>query len=354
MTELNSVRSVLELLPEPALLLEAGLVLWCNTAASRLAFAPGENAPALPEGITLPVGEDTVHWDLSRGGSCWEVTARALGEAHLLLLHPIAEDVDSDLLLAAARGIQPSLETIADVGNDLFAFLEEMENERIQAQTAAITRASYRLLRTAGELNAFARLRQEDVPLQRERGDLTAWFRALAEKTADALLDAGISLDYHGPATTVQGAIDREEVQHAVLHLISNAVQFAPAGSSVGLRVSRAGKLLRISVTGCAAPPNHALASVFSAYRDPGSTDPRQGMGLGLPMVQALARRHGGNLLLSCRENVTEALLSLDITQEDKKLDLPKKDLTGGYDPCLVVLSSVLPNGTYDSRSVDI
>lgn len=354
MTELNSVRTVLELLPDPALLVEEGEVLWCNAAAARLAVSSGDNAAELFPPDVPQTGELFAHWDLRWRGTEWEVTARALQGTQVLLLRPIPGSIDADLLLAAARGIQPSLEAMAAAGSSLFSFLEEMEDEAIQAETAKLTRSAFRLLRTAGELSAFARLQQEEVPLCRERCDLTVWFRALADRIAGILPDAGLRLEYHGPGATVYGAIDQEEVRNAVLHLISNAAQFSDEGAAIVLKVSVAGKLLRISVSGNSSANAPSMATAFSAYRQPSSTDPRQGMGLGLPTVQALARRHGGNVLFSGNGDTTEVLLSLDISEADENLNSPKKDLSCGYDPCLVVLSGILPDSTFDSRSVEL
>ncbi len=353
MTEINSVRSVLELLPEPALFLRDGRIEWCNTAAKRLGIFAGDAAAHLLPEADLPEEGAALHWETVWRDAPWEVTARQLSGQHLLLLHP-AENNERAGLLAAARGIQAPLEALIAAGAALFPQLEEMENEQLQHDAAGITRAAFQLLRAAGELNALEQLRREEAPLCRTRCDLTAYLRELADRAADALRDAGIVLEYQGPASTVYGAIDQQEVLRAVLHLISNAAKFSRKDVPILLKAAVSGKQLRISVTGSSVMEEDVMSTAFSRFRWPSSTDPRQGMGLGLPIVQALARRHGGSVLLSGREGCTEVLLRLDISQTDDGLNSPRKDLTCGYDPYLVAFSDILPVPTYDSRSVEL
>lgn len=354
MTEMNTVCAVLELLPEPALILRDGGIHWCNTAAARLGMTAGEDAAPLLPDAELPEEGAALLWETMWRDTRWEITARHMFGAQLLMLRKQEDIADNSLLLTAARGIQTPLEELLAAGASLFPRLEDMENEQLQQDAAGITRAAFRLLRSAAELNALEQLQREEYPMCRQRCDLTAFLRELAERAADALRDAGILLEYQGPASTVYGSIDQEEVLRAVLHLISNAAKFSREGTPILLKAAVSGRQLRIIVSGSSVMEEDVLSSAFSRFRCPSSTDPRQGMGLGLPIVRELARRHGGNVLLSSREGRTEVLLSLDISQTDDALHTPRKDLTCGYDPYLVALSGVLPLSTYDSRSVDL
>lgn len=354
MTEINTVCAVLELLPEPALILRDGGIHWSNTAAVRLGMTAGEDAAALLPEAELPEEGAALHWEAMWRDTWWEITARHIFGVQLLVLRKQEDISDNGLLLAAARGIQTPLEELLAAGASLFPQLEEMENEQLQRDAAGITRAAFCLLRSAAELNGLEQLRREEYPLCRQQCDLTAFLRELAERAADALREAGIRLEYQGPDSTVYGAIDQEEVLRAVLHLISNAAKFSREGTPILLKAAAAGKQLRISVTGSSVMEEDVLATAFSRFRWPTSTDPRQGMGLGLPLVRELAHRHGGNVLLSNREGCTEVLLSLDISQTDDALHTPRKDLTCGYDPYLLALSGVLPVSTYDSRGVEL
>jgi len=132
MTEMNTVCAVLELLPEPALILRDGGIHWCNTAAARLGMTAGEDAaPLLPE-AELPEEGAALHWEATWRDTWWEITARHIFGVQLLVLRKQEDIGDSGLLLAAARGIQTPLEELFAAGASLFPQLEEMENEQLQ------------------------------------------------------------------------------------------------------------------------------------------------------------------------------------------------------------------------------
>ena len=347
----NPVYAVLELLPEPAFLLKDGRILWCNSAARRLPLEVGKEVPALLPDVSLPENDAVLHWEADYRAALWEVTVQKSEDAHLFLLRPSPDREDSALLLSAARGIQPSLDEIVAAGGVLFPLLEEFESEEFQNSTAAISRSAFRLLRIVGDMNTYARLQHEEVPLAKEKCDLTVFCRELTQRAADVLLDAGIRLDYAGPDRAVFGSIDRTEVRRAVLHLISNAAKY---GGAVTMKAAADSRFLRITVVSDSSIEEHVLATAFSRFRQPADLDSGRGVGLGLPIVQALARRHGGSVLLSSRDARTEVTLCLNVSAPADGLSTPRADFTGGYDPYLVGLSGVLPASSYDSRCVDL
>lgn len=346
---------ILDALADPALFLRDGKAVHVNAAGKRLFLSPGDElSPLLPE-TELP-SDGTVHWETELCGKRWEATLQKTGQDDLLLLHPVTEVAEgSPLLLSTARGILPPLEQIRAAGGKLFPQLEELEDENIQRSTAAISHAVFRLMRTVGSISAYDRLDRENAPLQTEKCDLSEFFRELTDHAADILLDAGLKLSYTGPGKVLYGSIDQQEVRRAVLHLISNAAKFAGESKTITVKVSEMGKKLRVTVQNDEAMDPDILATAFSRHRVSGSgTDSRQGAGLGLSVVQAVARRHGGSLVLESRNGTTEATLLLDTTLSPAAMNTPRTDFTGGYDPALVELSCVLPPSTFDSRNVDL
>ena len=105
------------------------------------------------------------------------------------------------------------------------------------------------------------------------------------------------SLKYRqGPAITVKG--DSDEVRAAVSNLIDNAVKYS--GKDVNVSVALAsedGKYVSVRVTDNGPGiPKSELRQIFKRfYRVPGPLARRvQGTGLGLYIVHAVARAHGG------------------------------------------------------------
>jgi signal transduction histidine kinase len=100
---------------------------------------------------------------------------------------------------------------------------------------------------------------------------------------------------------------DRERLQLAVDALLENAVQHTSAGGMISLSVyrgrvpdgrwgaDRAWARLAVSDTGAGIAPTE-LASIFERFATGSGRAGRRGTGLGLPLVRAVARGHGGDV----------------------------------------------------------
>ena len=114
------LQSVLNMLPQPALVLERGQILWCNAAASAL------HLQELP--ITELLGQAEPFLQEEAEGSCtryrlqiqstpYEVCVRPLGEALVLIATPLSFPVplrDTSALAVALRHPLQELITAAD------------------------------------------------------------------------------------------------------------------------------------------------------------------------------------------------------------------------------------------------
>ncbi len=113
-----------------------------------------------------------------------------------------------------------------------------------------------------------------------------------------AIADPAQRLQLDVPSGTVCTA-DRTLLRIALGNQIENALKYAPAGSLVhvgvraGHRNGQIGTRFEVS-NACADLPSEAASQVFEKYwRGPNSTG-KEGIGLGLFLVRAIARAHGG------------------------------------------------------------
>jgi signal transduction histidine kinase len=83
-------------------------------------------------------------------------------------------------------------------------------------------------------------------------------------------------------------------------NLLVNAVKFTPAGGAVTARLEAASGTAELSVsdTGPGIPPEHLSHVRERFYRVREGRDASEGAGLGLAIVDWVARRHGGELLV--------------------------------------------------------
>lgn len=122
----------------------------------------------------------------------------------------------------------------------------------------------------------------------------------LAVIAADACSDAvaldptrAVSLDAPGPVVVLGNA---DHLRQAVTNLVSNAVKHTPAGTAIDLRVApENGKALltvRDHGPGLSA---EALPHVFERFWRADESRTGTGAGLGLSIVESIAREHGGS-----------------------------------------------------------
>ena len=348
--------AAMEQLGTPAFLAKDGAVIRCNGICAQLSVAAGTTLRALSDG-EYPVGSAVKNLPIAAGGRQWSATVMPTEAGDVFLLQPDDDDeaVLPYIATAAARGLMPAVQALQSAGAELFPAIEELENDEFQRQTAELTRAFFRLYRSVLLLTDFDRMRTEDDKYQR-RTDVFLLLRELLTAAEDGLRDCNVRLSWTVPQGSAYGAVNAAELQRAVLSLLSNAAKFAGDSRTVTVTVKAAQKRLTVAVRNDTVMAPEAMAGAFRLYgQDKLPEDDRTGAGLGLPVAQRIARRHGGSLVLESSDavgTVATLLIRLDLPEGD--IAAPTADLYGGYDPMLVEFSCILPSDTYDSRNVDL
>ncbi len=144
------------------------------------------------------------------------------------------------------------------------------------------------------ELALLARLDQ-GLPLEREPVDLAELAEAAVEAARATDPARPLDLDARGPVV-VEG--DPRRLRQVVDNLLANARQHTPAGTPVHVRVRAEGgvALLEVADEGPGVPPEHAGRIFERFYRVEASRSrDHGGAGLGLSIVEAVARAHAGS-----------------------------------------------------------
>jgi signal transduction histidine kinase len=121
-----------------------------------------------------------------------------------------------------------------------------------------------------------------------------------------------LSLDVPDPLPAISG--DTARLQQVLWNVLSNAVDFAPQGGHVELRVERSSTSLSIVVRddGPGIRPDF-LPFIFDRFRqeDSSSTRPHRGLGLGLAIVEHLVALHGGGVTAANRTDRSGAVFTI-------------------------------------------
>jgi two-component system, OmpR family, sensor kinase len=214
----------------------------------------------------------------------------------------------NDLLGRLHSAVARQRSFVADASHELrtpFAVLRgELElagrpgrsREELADAVAAAAEEAARLSRITDDLLLLARSDEDQLTVRAEPAELAALLARSAQQAAQRSAEAGISCQLSVPPGLV-ALVDPDRIRQAVDNLVDNALRFAPAGTQLDISARPSGRDVTIAVAD-AGPgfPADYLPHAFERFRRPDDSRGRSdgGAGLGLAIVQAIARAHGG------------------------------------------------------------
>jgi len=230
------------------------------------------------------------------------VRVARLGARYILLL---AEDRTEGYRLDAVRrdfvaNISHELKTPIGAVSLLAEALQAASDEPDQVKRFAkrLTKESERLARITQEIIELSRLQAADALAKPEIVKIDQVVAAAIDQNRVAADSHKISL-VSGGRSTAEVYGDEALLGVAVHNLISNAIQYSPKGSRVGIGVSNSDGVVEIAVTDQGIGiPDDDLDRVFERfYRiDQARSRHTGGSGLGLSIVKHVVQNHGGDI----------------------------------------------------------
>jgi cell cycle sensor histidine kinase DivJ len=156
------------------------------------------------------------------------------------------------------------------------------------------------LLELINDVLDMSKIEAERFELAREAFDAREAASAVLRLMRGQAERAGVQLRGALPPEPLEIDADRRAVKQIALNLLSNALKFTPRGGSVTLTLQGAGDVLEIIVsdTGVGIAPAD-LERLGRPFEQAGDADQRAaGAGLGLSLVRAFARLHGGEMTM--------------------------------------------------------
>jgi len=189
---------------------------------------------------------------------------------------------------------------------DLLAESNDMLPKPV-AETLTVThRNCLRLLKLVNTLLDFSRIEAGRIDASYEPTDLAAYTADLASVFRSAVEKAGLRLIVECEPLPELVYVDRDMWEKIVLNLLSNALKFTFDGEiSVSLQWCGDHVQLSVSDTGVGIPEAD-LPRMFQRFHRVKHTRARthEGTGIGLALVQELARLHGGSVSVTTQEGV--------------------------------------------------
>jgi signal transduction histidine kinase len=209
-------------------------------------------------------------------------------------------------MLDRIEGLLDNLRQVSnDIAHDLRTPLARLRNTLERGTTQGADAALGNAIRQVDDVLALfaAILRLAEVESGETRRffapvDVTALMTELAESYAPAFDDANRTLvSSIEPRLFVAG--DRELLAQAVVNLLENAERHTPEGAVARLTAAAAGTLIILEVADSGpGVPQADLNRVTKRFARLESSRNTAGYGLGLSLVTAIAKLHGGQLVL--------------------------------------------------------
>ena len=165
-------------------------------------------------------------------------------------------------------------------------------------------RNALRLLRLVNTLLDFSRIEAGRIDAKYEPTDLARFTAELASVFRSAVEKAGLALVVSCDPLPEPVYVDREMWEKILLNLLSNALKFTFEGQiAVDLRSHGDRVELRVADTGVGIPEAD-LPRMFERFHRVKHSRARthEGTGIGLALVQELARLHGGGVTVASQE----------------------------------------------------
>ncbi len=159
-------------------------------------------------------------------------------------------------------------------------------------------RNGQRLLKLVNTLLDFSRVEAGRIQAVYEPVDLAAYTADLASAFRAAVEKAGMHLLIDCAPLPEPVFVDREMWEKIVLNLVSNAFKYTLEGQiEVALRAEKGAAILSVTDTGIGIPQAE-LPNVFNRFHRVEGAGGRthEGTGIGLALVQELAKLHGGRV----------------------------------------------------------
>ncbi len=354
MEEQKEIYDMLELMIRPGFCVKENKLVKLNRAAEGLFLSPGMDVRTM----LLTGAEDyaafengCLYLQLTLAGREYGASVIRTDGMDVFVLNQDAGSGELQAMALAARELREPLNSLFAITDNLLPHALPGSNAKTHDLLARMSRGLYQIQRIVGNMSDAG---QGPASSRQETRNISSVFDEIFEKAAVLVERTGSRLCYEGLRENVHGLIDSQQMERAVLNVLSNSVKFMPGGGRIDAKLTRHGDILQLSIldSGSGIAEN-IRSSVFTRYlRQPVIEDSRYGIGLGMVLIRAAATQHGGAVLIDQPGSTgTRVTMTMKICQsQTAQVRTVLTDLTGGRDLGLIELSDSLPASAFEKE----
>ncbi len=345
MEQNQDFKAILNQIQAPAFWVQNGTVCAVNEPAAQYGITVSDNV-----GQLILIGkeeyagftEGNLYLTLCLNGVRFDCSVVKLQNGDLFTLEEAPLPAELQALSLAAKQLSFPLSELS-ILFDRASGIESSKKEKI-------SHTLYQLHRIINNMSDAAQLQSGTQQLKNL--ELCSTVEEILEKAKTLLSHKQINVVYDLPNKPIYTLGSVDLLERAIYNLLSNGAKHTTG--DIVITLSQMERKVYLTV-------KHQLKGIsgdlygriFSRYkRKPGLEDPRCGLGLGMTLVHAAAKAHGGTVLVEApAENEIKITMSLSIRQQknaDVRSPILKPDIYGGRDTALVELSDVLPSYLYN------
>lgn len=349
----NQLFPWLELIDRPAFCVKNGVVVATNSAAERRMLYVGTDVREIVTEHREEYEEfnsGCLYLTVTIGGLPCTARINRTAECDIFLIHQEADDDQLQTLALAAQQLRIPLSNVMTVTDHLLSGLDEAD-ENAQQQASQINHSLFQLLRIIGNMSDASSYKY-GITSGMQTVNITAIIDELIENTQAVFSDIGITLSYSSLNNPVYGLAHEEKLRRAIYNLLSNAMKFSPAGSTVEVALNKSGNTISLTVCNTNIPSTDDTGFWNRYRREPSIEDNRFGLGLGMTLISAVASAHKGTVLVDHpTPEETRVTMTISIIKETSTIVSSPKlrigDYAGGRDIGLLEFSEILPVDFY-------
>lgn len=343
----------LELMDRPAFCVKDRVVIAMNTAAEKRMLSLGTD-------IYEIVTEHKEAYDTFQNGKLYlSVTIDGLpynasvvrtSECDIFTINQDTDDAQLQALALAAQQLRTPLSNVMTVADQLLSAMDDAD-PAARKQAMQMNKGLFQLLRIIGNMSNAGYYQDTRFP-GLESVEFASLFDEIMEKIQAISSGSKTTIHYTGLPYAVFGMASPEKLERAVYNLLSNALKFSPAGSTIDVKlVKNTDQLSFIVTNACEDTDEHGFWDCYR--RAPALEDTRYGLGLGMTLVSSVASVHKGTVLIDhptpeqIRVTMTIAIVGNDSGNVRSPL-MHIDDYAGGRDKALLELAEILPENAYD------
>ena len=356
MEQINDNIQMLDLIAQAAFCVKDGIIIRVNEAARKRTVTEGMTVSTILATGAQEYDQFTggcLYLTLTLGDVPCGASVTRMNDWDVFLLEQNDDMAQLQAMALAAQELRGPLTSVMTVADRLFPLPHTENGPDTQEQVARINRGLFQMQRIICNMSDAYRYCL-DVHAQMETQNICALLDEIFRKAEHLISHAGMTLRYCGPNDPILCLVDAEKLERAVHNILSNAVKFAPKGSTIEAKLTRKDNMLSLTVQdGSDGIDRNIRGNIYTRFlREPGLEDSRFGLGLGMVLIRSAATVHGGTVLMEqTAEHGNRLTMTIAIRQNSQSMvrtPVFRVDYASERDHSLLELSDCLPASLYN------